>query len=289
MIGVIYKFTIIAKYKIDGHKPFYVGQHWCNSEEEFLNKNYFYYGSGIIWNKFIKKLKEEYPQNWRNFIKREILCKLKPEYPQDKLNKIEEFWIKRERACRRYRLGGCNCTEYSQNPAKDPKVAQKISESKKNGYHPYRGKHLSEEHREHIRISLMGDKNPFYGRKHSKESIEKMRLAHIGRPSALKGRKMSEESRMKMSITAKRRLANPENNNMYGKRHTEKSKELNRLKHLGKHPSEETRKKMSIASKRNATGRKSITNGIENHWWHVGMPMPEGYHLGHTTKGRVAI
>ena len=28
MIGIIYKFTIIAGYKIEGHKPYYVGQHW---------------------------------------------------------------------------------------------------------------------------------------------------------------------------------------------------------------------------------------------------------------------
>ena len=35
-IGIIYKFTIIAKYKFDGHKPFYVGQHWeIKSVEDF--------------------------------------------------------------------------------------------------------------------------------------------------------------------------------------------------------------------------------------------------------------
>ena len=28
MIGIIYKFTILAKYKFDGHQPFYVGQHF---------------------------------------------------------------------------------------------------------------------------------------------------------------------------------------------------------------------------------------------------------------------
>lgn len=27
MIGIIYKFTILARYRMDGHKPFYVGQH----------------------------------------------------------------------------------------------------------------------------------------------------------------------------------------------------------------------------------------------------------------------
>lgn len=40
MIGIIYKFTIIAKYKMDGHHPFYIGQHWCKSKEDFLERNY---------------------------------------------------------------------------------------------------------------------------------------------------------------------------------------------------------------------------------------------------------
>lgn len=46
MIGIIYKFTIKAKYTKDGHKPFYIGQHWCRSVDDFLCRDYPYYGSG---------------------------------------------------------------------------------------------------------------------------------------------------------------------------------------------------------------------------------------------------
>lgn len=34
MIGIIYKFTIVAKYKMDGCKPFYIGQHFEKISEE---------------------------------------------------------------------------------------------------------------------------------------------------------------------------------------------------------------------------------------------------------------
>ena len=52
MYGIIYKFTIIAKYKFDGHKPFYVGQHWeKRSVEHFSSSSVCNYdGSGKIWN-----------------------------------------------------------------------------------------------------------------------------------------------------------------------------------------------------------------------------------------------
>lgn len=75
MYGIIYKFTIIAKYKFDGHKPFYVGQHWeKRSVEHFSSSNVCNYdGSGKIWNNFIKRLKREFPTCWRKLIKREIL------------------------------------------------------------------------------------------------------------------------------------------------------------------------------------------------------------------------
>ena len=33
MVGIIYKFTILVKYKFYGNKPFYVGQHWCKKNK----------------------------------------------------------------------------------------------------------------------------------------------------------------------------------------------------------------------------------------------------------------
>lgn len=57
------------------------------------------------------------------------------------------------------------------------------------------------------------------------------------------------------------------NNPMYGKKHTEHSKELNRFKHLGKKASEETRTKMRASHSPDNTppshkGRKSVNNGV---------------------------
>ena len=75
MVGIIYKFTILARYRMDGHKPFYVGQHWEFKDIEFFlsSNNYNYEGSGSIWNNFLDKLKKDYPKNWRKLVKREVL------------------------------------------------------------------------------------------------------------------------------------------------------------------------------------------------------------------------
>ena len=97
MIGIIYKFTILAKVRYDGHKPFYIGQHWCKSKDAFLCRDYPYYGSGTIWLKCIKKLKKSNSDNWRFFVKREILCVI-TNNSQKTLDKLEEFWIKREKS-----------------------------------------------------------------------------------------------------------------------------------------------------------------------------------------------
>ena len=32
MIGIIYKFTIMSQVKFNGHRPFYIGQHWENND-----------------------------------------------------------------------------------------------------------------------------------------------------------------------------------------------------------------------------------------------------------------
>lgn len=140
MIGIIYKFTIKDKYTKDGHKPFYIGQHWCRSVDDFLCRDYPYYGSGKIWNSFLKRLKKDYPDKWRYFIKREILC-IVTNNSQKTLDRLEEFWIKREKSHYSFEIGGCNVLWGASrkrgmlNPMKDPNVAKKVSLKLRNGSH----------------------------------------------------------------------------------------------------------------------------------------------------------
>ena len=64
MIVVIYKLTIVSKVKMDGYKPFYIGQHYClddNDVSKFVDRSFVnYYGSGKIWNDFISSLKKRF-------------------------------------------------------------------------------------------------------------------------------------------------------------------------------------------------------------------------------------
>lgn len=201
MIGIIYKFTILAKVRYDGHKPFYIGQHWCKSKDDFLCRDYPYYGSGTIWLKCIKKLKKSNSDNWRFFVKREILCVI-TNNSQKTLDKLEEFWIKREKSHHSYELGGCNvlwgtANEFgSSNPMSDSLVVEKarnkISEWWKE--HPEARVELSKrrkntktkkEIRDKISNSLKGKfegkKNPMWGKKASDDTRRKMSIAQSAR------------------------------------------------------------------------------------------------------------
>lgn len=233
MIGIIYKFTIIAKYKMDGHHPFYIGQHWCKSKEDFLDRNYPYYGSGSIWNDFIAKIKQEYPERWRYFIRREILCCVTNRDSQRTLNKLEKYWIEREHAHYSYGIGGCNViigSSYDTIPSKDPIVGKKISKSKKKFYKTDRGLEIRK------KLSAIRIGNVAWGKKVS-ISLRKSDKFHNSIKSC--------EHRKLMSDIAKRRFAVSENHPMYGKHHTEETKKILREKNLGKIVSEETRKKLS--------------------------------------------
>lgn len=59
------------------------------------------------------------------------------------------------------------------------------------------------------------------------------------------GRVLSVETKKKIGDKAKIRFSNPKNNPMYGKKHTEKTKEKIRQFNLGRKHTEESRKKMS--------------------------------------------
>lgn len=217
MIGIIYKFIIKAKYQKDGHKPFYIGQHWCRSVSDFLCRDYPYYGSGKIWNSFLNRLKKDYPDKWRYFIKREVLCTV-TNNSQKTLDRLEEFWIKRERAHYSFGIGGCNVLWGATTNIShiDPIVKRKISDKWKDV--DFRNMMVQ------IHIGLQaGEKHPLYGKKHSSASIKKMSdshkkfyqrkgkyhlseshkqkisKSHIGAKNPMWGKKISEETKLKIS------------------------------------------------------------------------------------------
>lgn len=119
------------------------------------------------------------------------------------------------------------------------------------------------------------------------------------------------EVRKKMSISAKKRLANPKNHNMYGKHHTEEAKRKMSEKHKGRPAhnkgipaseeakrkmsesrkrvvfTEEYRKHLSEAQKRRFTnlihpmyGSRWINNGVETRILLRGEKMPDGWVYG---------
>lgn len=192
---IIYKFTIIAKYKMDGCKPFYVGQ--------YTGKRFdLYWGSGSIWTDLIKRLKNDFPNCWKKLIKREILYQ--GDCTQKTLDKLEEIYIRRERSLKGDNLGGCNILSGTANgfgsgsPAKDPFVRKKMKEamSKRlaSGWRPISIPHTEEQNKNHSKQmkeyykthdvwnkgSKIEDKtkHPMYGKRHSEESRRKMREHH---------------------------------------------------------------------------------------------------------------
>lgn len=253
MIGIIYKFTILSKYKKDNHKPFYIGQHWCKSVDDFLCRDYPYYGSGSIWNCLLNKLKADYSDKWRYFIKREVLCII-TNNSQDTLDRLEEFWIRREKAHYSFGVGGCNILWGTANkfgsgsPAKDKLVRKKMSDAMKvrleNGWKPknylteYHHKKHSDFMKRYFKThvphnkgkKIPKEKHPMYGKHHSAEARLKMSRNHAD----FSGR----------------------NNPMYGIR---------------------------LCGERNpAFGKMWITNGLENLYIPKTEHIPQGYHKGLT-------
>lgn len=250
---------ILAYVKINGNKPYYVGQHWG---EELGD----YYGSGVIWNKCLQKCKDKFPANWRKLVKREIL--FIGDVSQETLNILERIYIRREQALYSDKLGGCNILEGGDNicPSKNVIV------------------------REKIRMSHLGDKNPIHKHIFTDEEKERARKRRVGV-------KMSEESRYKLSnsrkgmiFTDKHRANiskavsgknNPnygkrgEETSMYGKHQTEFQKEVlskrmsgennpmygRRSPNYGKRMSEEQKEKISKALRGRKVDESKILRG----------------------------
>ena len=159
MIGIIYKFEIMSQVKFNGYKPFYVGQHWESNDVKFFlsysESNYI--GSGAIWLRLLSNLKKKKPNNWRKFVKREILFHSN-NVSQSTLNKLERFYIEKEKSTIDYNLGGCNIitgASIEVNPSQCDYVREKISKT--------------------LTGRFIGDKNPFYGHHHTEETRKKIK------------------------------------------------------------------------------------------------------------------
>lgn len=202
MIGIIYKMTILTTGK------YYVGQH---IGEDISN----YWGSGRIWLKHIKFIKNRFPKCWKKLVKKEILYK--GECNQRTLDKLEEVYIRREKSLHFLNLGGCNILPGTVNnfgsgsPSKISYVRKKISKVN-------RGRPCKEENKKKFSKMYSGSGNPFYGKHHTKETLEKIQ----------RNRKpfiWSKEIRDKVSKTLRKKYKNGEIvNAMYGKHHTEETK-----------------------------------------------------------------
>ena len=177
MIGIIYKFTITCGYKFNGHNPFYVGQHWTNeSPERFKSVKSRYWGSGSIWNDFVNRIKKDLGCDWRYSIKRDILCILKVD-DKEKLNQLEEYFIRREKANYRNELGGCNCLNSTVgiNSSFNIDTRERQRWAKRRLFASKRGKDVKRKMSEN-HYDCNGKKNPTYGSKWITNGIESKRL-----------------------------------------------------------------------------------------------------------------
>ena len=175
-IGIIYKLTILAKYKFYGQRPLYVGQHW--GMEDFNS----YFGGGTIWDDFLNVVKKDYPLHWKKFVRREILYQ--GACDQRALDFLEQYYIKREMAHYTEEKGGCNVLRGTANafgagsPMKDENCKRKQAESLKKYYdeygHPCLGKRATPELRKRL-------SEAHRGKKLSPETVEKIRKANAGK------------------------------------------------------------------------------------------------------------
>ena len=99
---------------------------------------------------------------------------------------------------------------------------------------------MSEETKEKIRQSCMGEKHTLFGKHRSEETKQRIREALSGENCYNYGKHLSEETKQKISDDHK-----GENNFFYGKKHTKESLARMIAAHKGKPLSEEHRQKLS--------------------------------------------
>ena len=226
MIGIIYKFTILSSVKRNGNKPFYVGQHWeKRSLERFSSSSVSNYpGSGTIWEELYLIIKRKFPTCWRKLIKREVLF-YSDNCSQKALDRMEEYFIKKEKAHYSCKSGGCNILWGTSNkfgsgsPMKDPSVAAKHSNKMKGRSfwteerRKEFSKRMSGKNHPMYGVHRFGEQSPMFGKTQSKST--KMKISQ-----KMKGKKTSNDTKMKISQKMKGEN-NPmkikENTPMFGK------------------------------------------------------------------------
>jgi len=198
-------------------------------------------------------------------IKREVLYQ-RP-CSQKVLDKMEEYYIKKEKSHYSYKIGGCNVLWGTANkfgsgsPSKDPLVRKKISKSRK-------GK-------------CLGDEHFMFGKHWDEQTKKRNSESNIGKQSGNKhwnyGKKNSEY--------VKRRISETNKGNKYwlGKHHTEETKNKLSKHFVGKKWKEESKIKMSKSMSGNKNpmfGKVRINNGKINMVINQGDEIPTGFVLG---------
>lgn len=100
--------------------------------------------------------------------------------------------------------GGYNIREGGNNSPLSENTKKKLSETRK-------GRTMTEETREKIRSSMMGEDNHFYGKNHSKETKQKISDAKKGKTSPRKGVTLTEDTKQKLSNSRKGKYTNGDN------------------------------------------------------------------------------
>lgn len=258
MIGVIYKFTC----KLSGR--FYIGQHVCNSVEEFLRCNKSsYWGSGTIWFDLIKNLKRRFPNCWFKLIHREVVCVIRNADPIS-MNKMEEYFINKLDGDYKRNKGGCNILQgaaYGKdwvNAMKSPEIRKKVSDKNK----------IS------MKGVLAGEKHWNYGKHRSDETKRKISIAHIGKKVCDKTYKLLlEYSKKPKSIEHRKKIGDAQRGN--------------KSIHFGVPLSDEHKRKVGNSlkeyySKHESSNKntKWITNGHISKKIRIGDELPNGWRYG---------
>ena len=246
-----YGFIYITTNKINGRK--YIGQKNYDKHGKWKN----YLGSGRAFLEAVNLYGKD------NFEKEVIAIAYNP----DELNELENHYINKYDAVNDklyYNIveGGGTVTGLKHSEYTKKLLSAKFSG--KNNY--FYGKRY------------IGKDNPFYNKNHSEESRAKMSESHIGKIPWCKGKKgiFSDETLKRMSEAKKgiplsmehkkniRLSQSGEKHPMFGKKHTEETKEKIRQKALGKKATAETKAKMSEAQK----GEKNHNYGKKGSQWH---------------------